>query len=381
MKRLTQIFQALLGVAALICTSLVAAGRLAWRTIRNWWKRCSRWLRRSIAAVLILVIIGFVALVAYDYYDSEYGRWHWGDDYLSKNVKVHGFQDLKYRVYNRCTGKYTTPKLDWVSGAPENDSLAVYAISDKRGFVNVNTGEIVIDAKLNDYNKAWVFSEGLAAVVKDGKIGFINARNEIVIPFQFDYSDNCHMYDFGYLFHDGYCIMTDRDGDLGLIDSTGKWVVAPAYDEIWAPHDSGYRIIINDGKYGVLDSGCNIVYPAEYGYVDILSDGFILTKGGREWKVDFAGNTMQPFMYDDTYYLDYPIGYNEYGEIQYALADYVKYEIMGRYGIMNRFTGKPVTLAVYLDINMLSKDLFAVQGPDSREWYLVDADGNMFSVK
>lgn len=34
MKRLTQIFQALLGVAALILTTLIAAGRLAWRTIR-----------------------------------------------------------------------------------------------------------------------------------------------------------------------------------------------------------------------------------------------------------------------------------------------------------------------------------------------------------
>ncbi|MBR5281467.1 MAG: hypothetical protein IKU22_01660 [Alistipes sp.] len=38
MKRLTQIFQALLGVVALILTALIATGRLAWRTIRNWWK-------------------------------------------------------------------------------------------------------------------------------------------------------------------------------------------------------------------------------------------------------------------------------------------------------------------------------------------------------
>ena len=35
MKRLTQIFQALLGVVALILTALVAAGRLTWLTIRN----------------------------------------------------------------------------------------------------------------------------------------------------------------------------------------------------------------------------------------------------------------------------------------------------------------------------------------------------------
>ncbi len=45
MKRLTQIFQALLGVVALILTALIAAGRLAWRTIRNWWKNRSKWVR------------------------------------------------------------------------------------------------------------------------------------------------------------------------------------------------------------------------------------------------------------------------------------------------------------------------------------------------
>ena len=38
MKRLTRIFQALLGVAALILTTLVAAGRLAWRTIKIYLK-------------------------------------------------------------------------------------------------------------------------------------------------------------------------------------------------------------------------------------------------------------------------------------------------------------------------------------------------------
>ena len=174
MKRLTQIFQALLGVVALILTALVAAGRLAWRTIRNWWKRRSKWVRRSITTIFILIPVGFVALIAYAYYDSEYGRWYWKDNYLSKNVEVHGFRDDKVRVYNYCTGKYTTPKVNWVADSPANDSLTVYAIPNKRGYINIKNGEIVIDAEANNYRKAWVFSEGLAAVMKDGKIGFIN---------------------------------------------------------------------------------------------------------------------------------------------------------------------------------------------------------------
>lgn len=380
MKRLTQIFQALLGVAALILTALVAAGRLAWRTIRNWWKKRSKWLRCSIATILILIPVGFVALVGYALYEDAYGRDYW-DRILSESVTLHSFSDNKWRVYNRQACEYTTGKLNWVSEAPETDSLAVYALPGKRGYININTGHIIIDAEANDYRKAWVFSEGLAAVMKDGKIGFINANNEVVIPFQFDYTDKCRMYDFGYLFHNGYCIMTNNDGDLGLIDKSGNWVVEPSYDEIRAPQEWGYRVIVNDGKYGVLDSTCNVVYLVEYDNIDILPDGFILNKDGRKWQVDLSGNIIQPFIYDGTYYLNYPVGYNENGDIQYAFADYLKYEVAGRYGIMNRITGEAITPAIYSDINMLSQEIFEVQDSESYDWYLIDTAGNIVSTK
>ena len=380
MKRLTQIFQALLGVVALIFTAIIAFGRLAWSTIRNWWKNRSKRLRRSIATILILIPVCFVALVGYALYEDAYGRDYW-DRKLSENVTLRYFSDNKWRVYDKQTGEYTTDKINWLSEAPENDSLAVYALPNKRGYINLNTGRIIIDAETNDYRKAWVFSDGLAAVMKDGKIGFINDQNDVVIPFQFDYSDECRMYDFGYLFHDGYCIMTNADGDLGLIDKSGNWVVEPVYDEIWTPHTSGYRIIIKDCKHGLLDSSCAVVYPAEFDYINIISDGFVLTKGGRQWQVDFEENVVQPFMYDNTYYLNYPTGYNECGEIQYAFADFVKYEVMNSYGIMNRITGKPITPAIYSDINILSKNLFEVQEYDGYDWYLLDTKGNVVSKK
>ena len=380
MKRLTQIFQALLGVVALILTAIVAFGRLAWRTIRNWWKKRSKWLRRSIATLLILIPVGFVALVGYALYEDAYGRDYW-DRKLSENVTLRSFSDNKWRVYNKQTGEYTTEKINWVSEAPETDSLAVYALPGKRGYININTGRIIIDADANDYRKAWVFSDGLAAVMKDGKIGFINDQNDVVIPFLFDYTDKCRMYDFGYVFHNGYCAMTDADGNLGLIDKNGNWVLEPEYDEIWAPHKSGYRVIVKDSKHGILDSTGTIIYPAEYGYISIIPDGFVLNKGGKKWQVDFEGNTVQPFMFDNTYYLKYPIGYNECGDIEYAFADFVKYEVMSCYGVMNRMTGEPITPAIYSDINMLSKDLFEVQEYDSYDWYLIDTKGNVVSKK
>lgn len=378
MKRLTQIFQALLGVAALILTAFVAFGRLAWRTIRNWWKKQSKWLRCSIATILILIPVGFVALVGYALYEDAYGRDYW-DRKLSENVTLRSFSDNKWRVYNRQTCEYTTEKINWVSEASETDSLAVYALPGKRGYININTGHIIIDAEANDYRKAWVFSDGLAAVMKDGKIGFINNQNDVVIPFLFDYTDKGRMYDFGYVFHNGYCAMTDADGNLGLIDKNGNWVLEPEYDEIWAPHKSGFRVIVKDSKHGILDSTGKILYPAEYVYISIIPDGFVLNKGGKKWQVDFDGNTVQPFMFDNTYYLKYPIGYNECGDIEYAFADFAKYEVISCYGVMNRITGEPITPAIYSDINMLSKDLFEVQEYDSYDWYLIDTKGNKIS--
>ena len=71
MKRLTQIFQALLGVVALIFTAIIAFGRLAWRSIRNWCKNRSKWLRHSITAIFIIVPVGFAVLVAYALYEDE----------------------------------------------------------------------------------------------------------------------------------------------------------------------------------------------------------------------------------------------------------------------------------------------------------------------
>jgi hypothetical protein len=95
--------------------------------------------------------------------------------------------------------------------------------------------------------------------------------------------------------------------------------------------------------------------------------------------VDFDGNIVQPFLFDDTYYLNYPVGYSESGDLQYAFADYVKYEVMNSYGIMNRITGEPITPAIYSGINMLSKNLFEVQEYDKYDWYLLDTEGNKVS--
>lgn len=375
MKTLSKIFQALLGVVALSLTALIAGGRLAWRSIRNRWKIASKWVRRTIVASFFLIALAFAALVAYAIYDDTMGRWY-SDKTLSDDVVVYYFSDDTYRVYNTSTEKYTTPRIDWVTDAASGDSLGVYAVGGRRGYINVKNGEIIINAKTNGYEKAWVFSDGLAAVMKDGKVGFINVDNELVIPFQFDYSSN-RWGDTGYLFHDGYCVMTNKDGKFGLIDISGNWVVEPEYDELWNAHKTGNRIVVNDGKHGVLDSCGNVVYPTEYFYIDIWEDGFVLTKDGRKWQEDYEGNIVNPFVIDGVNcYMKYPVSYSNENGVEYALSDYAEYFVNRNSGIMNRITGRPITPALFEDVNMISDKLFEVQDAETYDWYIIDVNGN-----
>ena len=376
MKTLSKIFQALLGVVALSLTALIAGGRLAWRSIRNRWKIASKWVRRTIVASFFLIALAFAALVAYAIYDDAMGRWY-SDKRLSDDVVVYYFSDDTYRVYNKSTEKYTTPRIDWVTDAASGDSLGVYAVGGRRGYINVKNGEIIINAKTNDYEKAWVFSDGLAAVMKDGKVGFINVDNELVIPFQFDYSSN-RWGDTGYLFHDGYCVMTNKDGKMGLIDINGSWIVDAEYDEVWNAHKTGNRIVVNDGKHGVLDSCGNVVYPAEYFCIDIWEDGFVLTKDGRKWQEDYEGNIVNPFVIDGVNgYMKYPVSYSNENGVEYALSDYAEYFVNRNSGIMNRITGRPITPALFEDVNMISDKLFEVQDAETYDWYIIDIDGNI----
>ena len=125
----------------------------------------------------------FSIIFAIAYCKNHYCRYEWSDRTLSKDVVVRAYKNNTVRIWNKASKEYTTKKLRWVSGDPcEGDSLTVFCDKEgKRGYVNVNTGEIVIPAQ---YSKAWNFSEGLAAVLGgDDCIGFIDKDNRLVIDY------------------------------------------------------------------------------------------------------------------------------------------------------------------------------------------------------
>ena len=340
--------------------------------------------RKAVACLFVLSVVT-LALLSCIAYHKHLNR-HYLYKSLSSNVSVHEFPEHdELRVYNDSTRRYTLKGVQWVADAPRNDSLTVFCRNGKRGFLNVYSGETAIPEQ---YRRAWVFSEGVAAVVKGGKLGFVDARNETVIPFQYDYACRNGMA-IDYLFRGGYCTMTDSRGACGLIDRSGRWVIEAQYDCIWPPHEGKYRIVKEGEAYGLLDENLEFVFPIEYESIEYSDDkGVFLSKDGYKWQADYDGTVLKSFVCDYTDYMSYASGYDSHAEedscdetrfsaLAYTLSDYLTYTIDNRCGVVRKDDGKVIIPARYDQINMLSPTLFEAQEPKDGLWVLIDIHGKV----
>ena len=276
------------------------------------------------------------------------------------------YPDKEYvRIYNRNTRRYISPKMRWVSlGVSEGDSLTVYCdMNGKRGYVNLNTGNIVIEGR---YNHAWNFSEGLAAVYRDNRIGFINTAGEEVIPCQFPTTQHA-ITRLGYAFHDGYCVVTNSKNECGLINQTGELVVDTIYDCIWGPSTCGVRIFQDEGKYGIMDIDGTITLPLHHEFIYSYGEHLFAVDNGVMKRIDKYGNVLtafcseydfQPMYLPNDYDQEYPTGY-------------FKYYVYGRKGVIDSY-GKIVIPAIYNEVNQLEDHLFEAQMGYDGPWRVIE---------
>lgn len=232
--------------------------------------------------------------------------------------------DGNLTIKNTETGEVTAEKIkfDWTSSSP-NDSLGVFCSKGKRGYYNSYTGKIVVEAQ---YRRAWIFSEGLAAVQKNGHIGFINRKGETVIPFHFPYHGN-PLSEF--VFKDGHCVVADTTGKCGVIDREGKWLIKPLYDNI-----------------------------------SIYEDHAIVSKAGIRMQVDYDGRVLNAFVLDSIEALTYTEQErfeNREGEIEY-ISKTIKtglfaYRVGGRWGLMDSNCNR-LTEPLYSNIAAVDKNMF-----------------------
>ncbi len=113
---------------------------------------------------------------------------------------------------------------------------------------------------IQKYDQLSLFSEGYAAVCKNGKWGYIDKTGREVIPCQYDWANP---------FHEGLAsVRFSYDSGYGFIDTTGREVIRHRR-EIAVPGDfsEGLVVVKNEGNdhFFVLDKEGRKVFQGSYG--------------------------------------------------------------------------------------------------------------------
>lgn len=198
-----------------------------------------------------------------------------------------------------------------------------------QGFINQN-GELVIpveheavDGVLGvDYKS---FSEGLVAVYRDGKYGYMDKMRELVIPYRYQSADN---------FNDGLAVVSQND-KYGVIDKSGRTVVPFKFNYL-SSYSNDLALYTednhwNDGfRYGFVDKTGSISIKAQWDAACPFSEGLAAVRVGDydtgKWGIiNKSGNyivkptydvpqiqTWSEYEFDPCYYQDGTINMYKY---------------------------------------------------------------------
>ena len=162
-------------------------------------------------------------------------------------------------LYNTLQGHRTVTGVQWICKSSDGDSIAVYCTNEehKRGYFNRFTGEEVVQAQ---FEKAWIFSEGVACVYDKGTLHFIDHKGKALMGKVFPYTPRID----DYCFHNGLCQMLGDNNRIGLIDNQGNWAVEPEYYQMSYDTKGFWLVQDREWNYGLLDAKGQLLLPIEY---------------------------------------------------------------------------------------------------------------------
>lgn len=347
-------------------------GRIMWRVFAT-----------SAAIVALLVAIALVINV-YDEIESackdrKYKRITNSPTYLHPNSNQYVSPYVIYHdgfsgyLYNTTLGRRTTTGIYLICKSSDGDSLVCFYANKelKRGYFNRFTGEVVIPAQ---YEKAWVFSEGVACVMEKGMLYFIDHKGQNMMDKVFPYTERID----GYCFHNGLCPMLGNNDCIGLIDKQGNWVVTPEYYTM--VYDTKGFWLVQDSKknYGLLDANGQMLLPIEYDDISIHHEDsciFVRCLDNINQVLDFECNIINPCNFDEVEKMEYSTDeYDEEGMMKSATANCLRYRTDDmNYGLMDR-NGNIITLPSYSSITAIGHDRYHCEGAYGS--VILDSKGN-----
>lgn len=293
-------------------------------------------------AVVAVVGVSAALIVKSCHKEDEYA-YEYGEEPMDGPVF---YNNGKCDIVNPTTKEVVVKDIDWChySSSNDEDPIVLFAKNGKRGFCNIVTNEVIVEP--TTYTKAWIFSEGLAAVEKNGYIGFVNTNGKVAIKCKYSYRGN-PLSEF--VFHNGHCVVADSSNRIGVIDQRGRWVIQPLYDNIELAKD--YAIVYKDGEF--------------------------------KKQIDFQGNVLQDGIIDYINNLYYEVNYTDLqtGEQNVGRAkntNFYEYRVGGYSGLVDS-EGGIITPPIYTDITGITPTLFKAQLQDWTSMVIIDQKGNVLS--
>ena len=302
-------------------------------------------LKRVVIFLIVAAVLGGSAawlIKKYCRAEDEYG-YEYGEEPEDGFVS---YKKGQCDIVNPDTKEVIVKDIDWChySSDCDEDPIVLFAKNGKRGFCNIKTNRVIVEP--TTYTKAWIFSEGLAAVERDGYIGFVDDIGKVAISFKYSYRGN-PLTEF--VFHNGHCVVADSSNKIGVINLKGRWVVKPIYDHVELAKD--YAIVYNDGEF--------------------------------KKQVDFHGNVLQDGIIDYINDLYYDVNYTDQqtGEPSVGTAkinDFYEYRVGGYSGLIDS-KGGIITPPIYTDISGLTPTMFKATLQDWNSIVIIDQKGRVLS--
>jgi hypothetical protein len=194
--------------------------------------------------------------------DYNYDRGVFSDGLImfENNNFKNGFINSKGTIIIDTIFTGTTQFIDGIAIAVK-DSEYLKAINKK--------GKVLFE--LSGINSCGIFSDGMAIILRGREFGFINKKGQIQIEPQF-----LSVYNF----KKGVTPAQSCDGEnkWGIIDKSGKWIVAPKFEFVSQFSDDGLASVKEGNYFGFIDMTGKFIIEPQFEYVEEFHEGFCVCK-------------------------------------------------------------------------------------------------------
>ena len=214
------------------------------------------------------------------------------------------------------SGQWVIPPTYSAANAFGSGLAPVAMDNFKWGFIDRN-GETVIPGT---YQLAYGFEQGTAQVQRKNQWGLINTAGEEVVPIQYYgvtnlekdvYAAQVTMYDPWFIldrqgtrsarkalaryviFDEGLAPARNEDELWGFVNTSGEWVIEPAYTDAFSFSEVWPRLKWNMPIGGFIDRTGKMIIEPQYDRGTLFRNGFAVAERGLEFLVINKANQVQ----------------------------------------------------------------------------------------